>query len=89
MTRRRTTRKPSAPVRASEIGEYLFCAQAWWFRQQGIPPANRARLQAGWSAHREHGRRVAFWTRWRRGAAVLFWVSLALALLVLVWNLLG
>jgi len=45
-------------VRASEIGQYAFCARAWWFsRVKGYRPANVAE----WSAARpgkSHGRAV-------------------------------
>lgn len=46
------------PIRASEIGSYLYCHRAWWYRQQGIEPANQADLIAGMELHRQHGRQV-------------------------------
>lgn len=63
-------------IKASEIGEYLYCRRAWWFRQQGQASANQAALQAGGQAHAAHGRslRLAGWLRW---------LALALALLAL------
>ena len=47
-------------IRASEVGEYVFCHRAWWLRRiEGLAPANRARLEAGTARHSRHGLRVA------------------------------
>jgi hypothetical protein len=51
---------PEKIIRASEIGEYIFCKRAWWLRLQGIVPSNRRALEAGTAAHEEHARRVVF-----------------------------
>ncbi len=68
-------------VRASELGQYAYCARAWWLaRVQGIPPANISQLQAGLAHHRAHGRRVLTSRRLR-------W--LAVGLLVLAAATLG
>jgi CRISPR/Cas system-associated exonuclease Cas4 (RecB family) len=46
-------------IRASEIGEYVFCHRAWWLRVvEGHTPANRERLAAGTRRHRAHGMQV-------------------------------
>jgi CRISPR/Cas system-associated exonuclease Cas4 (RecB family) len=60
-------------IRASEIGSYLFCARAWWYRLQGIEPENQAELTSGTELHRAHG---------RRAVAVGFTRALALLLLL-------
>jgi len=67
-------------IRASEIGSYLFCARAWWYRLQGIQPEDQAELTAGTELHRTHGRRViaAGFTR----ALALILLLAALMLLV-------
>jgi CRISPR/Cas system-associated exonuclease Cas4 (RecB family) len=46
-------------IRASEIGEYLFCKRAWWLRTQGVESENRAALEAGTAEHEDLARRVA------------------------------
>ena len=69
-------------IRASEIGEYVYCHRAWWLRRvQGLEPANWQALADGTAAHARHGRQVL---------AALILRALALAavvLAVLVWLL--
>ena len=45
-------------LRSSDIGNYLFCRRAWWYRRQGYQPANQAELAYGTQLHRRHGRKV-------------------------------
>lgn len=45
-------------LRASEIGEYLYCSRAWGYRRDGYQSQNLEQLQAGSNLHREHGRDV-------------------------------
>ncbi|HEX8993236.1 MAG TPA: hypothetical protein VF784_16255 [Anaerolineales bacterium] len=48
----------SPVIRASEIGSYLFCRRAWWYRKQGMESENQAEMAAGTELHRKHGRQV-------------------------------
>jgi len=45
-------------IRASEIGSYIYCARAWWYRQQGLESSNQAEMTSGTELHRQHGRTV-------------------------------
>lgn len=45
-------------IRSSDIGNYLYCRRAWWYRKQGTPSENQAELAAGTELHKQHGRRV-------------------------------
>ncbi len=45
-------------IRASELGTYLYCRRAWWYRKQGIESDNQAELAAGTELHVQHGRRI-------------------------------
>lgn len=46
------------PLRASEIGTYLYCKRAWWYQRQGLPSENQGALEGGSQYHQEHARRV-------------------------------
>ncbi|MEZ4770396.1 MAG: hypothetical protein R2844_18465 [Caldilineales bacterium] len=75
------SRQADEPViRASELGEYVYCARSWWLkRAQGVQSRNKAALRSGAAAHDRHGRGVATVQTQRRLATLL----LAAALLVL------
>ena len=75
----------SAPIiRASEIGQYVFCHRAWWLGTvQGYRPVNEAELSAGTQAHLQHGRTVAGSRRWNRvGYALLLLGGLLLTFIL-------
>ena len=76
-------------LRASEIGEYVYCHRAWWLhRVKGLESANRAQMQAGTAKHLEHGRAVQRADTMRRLAIVLFAVAFFFALLFCLATLL-
>jgi CRISPR/Cas system-associated exonuclease Cas4 (RecB family) len=45
-------------IRSSDIGNYLYCHRAWWYRKQGAVSENQAELHAGTELHKRHGRQV-------------------------------
>jgi len=69
-------------IRASEIGEYLFCNRAWWLRaMRGHTSANVRELAEGVVAHAHHGRVVGLAAGLRAGALALFVIALILLFL--------
>jgi len=69
-------------VRASEIGEYVYCARAWWLGAvQNRPSINQRELAQGERDHRRHGQGVRLAQRVERLAVGL----LVAALLLGVW----
>ncbi len=45
-------------IRASDIGSYLYCRRAWWYKLNGQESINQAEMAAGTEVHRKHGRQV-------------------------------
>lgn len=69
-------------IRASEIGEYVFCHRAWWLRHvQGYESANVRELAEGTAAHATHGRLVSTASGLRALALLLFIIALIIAAL--------
>jgi hypothetical protein len=67
-------------IRASEVGEYVYCARAWWLRRvAGLAPAGRERRELGTILHRRHGRAVV-----GSRALVVLGAALALAAALLI-----
>jgi hypothetical protein len=69
-----------AIIRSSDIGTYLYCHRAWWYKKQGVATANQAELAAGTELHARHGRQVLASTLTRTLGLIL----LMLALIILV-----
>jgi CRISPR/Cas system-associated exonuclease Cas4 (RecB family) len=71
-------------IRASEIGEYVFCARAWWLRRvAGLEPAGRQRRSQGIRRHRRHGQMLGASRILLLLAGLLFLLALLALLLAL------
>jgi hypothetical protein len=71
-------------IRASEIGQYDFCAKAWWLGSiEGVSPSNIRQLQAGTAAHEEHGRQVKRASQLQVAAFVLVGLGVIILMLAL------
>lgn len=71
-------------IRASDIGNYLYCRRAWWYRKQGVRSGNQAELAAGTDLHRRHGRQVLA-SGIARTLGVLLFLA-AVVILVAYWT---
>jgi CRISPR/Cas system-associated exonuclease Cas4 (RecB family) len=69
-----------AVIRSSDIGSYLYCRRAWWYRKQGLESENKAELAAGTELHHRHGRQVVASSLTRAAGLIL----LVIALIMLV-----
>jgi CRISPR/Cas system-associated exonuclease Cas4 (RecB family) len=65
-------------IRASDIGSYLYCRRAWWYRRNGYESINQAELAAGTDLHRAHGRTVIAAGLYRALGMLIFLVALVL-----------
>lgn len=65
-------------IRSSDIGNYLFCRRAWWYRKQGFQSKNQAELASGAELHRKHGREVMAAGLFRSLGLLLVLVALVL-----------
>ena len=75
-------------IRASEIGQYAYCARAWWLAQvHGYRSSNLAAMQEGAARHRAHGRSVVAFHRLRRLAVLLVLIAAAILVAWLLLNL--
>ena len=63
-------------IRSSDIGNYLYCRRAWWYRKQGVESENQAELAAGTELHQKHGRQVLASNLTRTVGLILLMVAL-------------
>lgn len=74
------------PIRASEIGSYLYCRRAWWYRLNGHASINQAEMAAGTVLHQRHGRQVLLASLLRTAGFILL---LAACVILTVFGLLS
>jgi CRISPR/Cas system-associated exonuclease Cas4 (RecB family) len=72
-------------IRASEIGQYVYCAHAWWLGSvQGLPSSRQRQreMAAGEAVHRRHGWgvRTSLWL-----SRLAYVVLLLAAVIGIVW----
>ena len=65
-------------IRSSDIGNYLYCRRAWWYKKQGFESENQAELTAGTEIHRQHGRKVLAANLSRSLGLILLFIALIL-----------
>ncbi len=65
-------------TRASDIGKYLYCRRAWWYKKQGVESENQAELAAGTELHHKHGRKVLASSLTRTVGLLLLLVALTM-----------
>ncbi|HSH04532.1 MAG TPA: hypothetical protein VLL52_18625 [Anaerolineae bacterium] len=64
-------------IRASEIGEYVYCHRAWWLKRfEGRQSSYVRELRAGQEYHEAHGALVRRSQRTRQIAIGLFMVAI-------------
>jgi CRISPR/Cas system-associated exonuclease Cas4 (RecB family) len=79
-----TRSNASRIIRASEIGEYLYCHRAWWLgRVKGVENANREQMDAGVVRHRAHGQIVRRAQLFQRAAFALALLAAGLGAVLL------
>jgi hypothetical protein len=65
-------------IRASEVGSFLFCKRAWWYRLRGVKTYNEHQMKSGRAIHQQHGRQVFLSGLIRFLAIIAFLVALSL-----------
>ena len=71
-------------IRASEIGQYAFCAQAWWLGSiVGIDPENIEALATGTLTHQQHGRQVGVSIALSRAGYAVLIFAIIIGLIIL------
>jgi len=65
-------------IRSSDIGNYLYCRRAWWYKKQGMVSENQTELAAGTELHARHGRQVLASTLTRTAGLTLLMIALVM-----------
>jgi hypothetical protein len=70
-------------IRASEIGQYAYCAHAWWLGHiRGLSSSHQREMAEGEATHQRHGQEVktALWL-----SRLAHFVLLAAVMIGVVW----
>ena len=65
-------------ILSSDIGSYLYCRRAWWYRKQGVESENQAEMTAGTEMHERHGRQVVASGLTRTLAVIIMMIALVM-----------
>jgi hypothetical protein len=65
-------------IRSSDIGTYLYCRRAWWYKKQGLESVNQTELAAGTELHVRHGRQVLASSLTRSVGLILLMIALVI-----------
>ena len=71
-------------ISASEIGDYLFCHRAWWYRLRGFVSTQREAMDKGTVAHEQLAQDVQAVAHSKRLAQKLIVVGIILFVLVIL-----
>jgi CRISPR/Cas system-associated exonuclease Cas4 (RecB family) len=70
-------------IKASEIGSYLYCKRAWWYRKQGVESENQSEMAGGTEMHVQHGRKVMAASLLQTAGFILLLTAIALMVMQL------
>ncbi len=79
----------SPVIYASDIGQFLYCHRAWWYRLQGEENSELARLRQGAGQHEALAESVQDADRLARGARALVWIAVLLILALVASRILS
>jgi CRISPR/Cas system-associated exonuclease Cas4 (RecB family) len=73
-------------IRASELGEYLYCRRSWWLRRvKGYRPNNTPQRTTGDTYHQQHYERVQQSENLTRAVTIFMALLLTISALVVAW----
>jgi len=77
-------------IRASEIGQYAYCAHAWWLGNvEGLPSGHQREMAAGEATHQRHGKGVRTSLALTRMAYAVLLLAVVIGVVWLVSSLVG
>lgn len=80
--------RTSPVISASEIGQYTYCAQAWYLQRCGYEPESPA-LETGTSLHHAHGETLQTVTQQDKQASRALAAGLLIILIAILLFVLG